>query len=38
MFTDIILNLNYDVNTLVTNIMTMMMPGKGMVNSHTQVK
>ena len=28
MFTDIMLNVNYDVNTLVTNIMNMMMPGK----------
>ena len=37
MFTDIMLNLNYDVNTLVTNIMNVMMPGKVMVNSHSDI-
>ena len=35
MFTDIMLNLNYDVNTLDTNIMNLVMPGKVMVNSHS---
>ena len=40
MFTDIMLNLNYDVNTLtnfVTNIMNMMMPEKVIVNSHSDI-
>ena len=37
MFTDIMLNLYYDLNTLVTNIMNMMMPGKVMVNSHSDI-
>ena len=32
MFTDIMLKFSYDVNTLVTNITNMMMPGKVMVN------
>ena len=38
MSTDIMLNLNYDVNALVTiNIINMMMPEKVMVNSYSDI-